>query len=448
MQNGTIESFNLIELNVMKIIQNALENVSLDGHKLKVDLEVTIGSTRSDIIIRANGNNIALMKIIAKKNLKKEAEKFTNDYYVLLKIRYFIYTNGEVFLIYDRLKLNNEPIEVGINDFVKIISTKKNIELSESIKSKVKLIIEEIIKNEQTNLPCLINFLENYQSKIISELEIGFDNVLYFKDGKTDVDSFEFNLFKTLLDVKQHEYIFRYCSFERAFEIINKGEIALLGLPGMNDRTEANYVENYITNNNFKPWRMPHQSRSAMNRRFIMSCTILEDDLMQWRLYGDEAKGAQIKFECQKTDHGASRFYVGEVKYAINKKHPELDVLKLIIDRVKNELFLDLKFVSLYVWRHFFKPETFNYEKEVRVLYIQKKGVRVKKEWIVAKPYNIVNPMVKFKLGKDDFPLKIKEIMLGPICPEKELNKIQLEELIASKKDKPIISISKINGYR
>ena len=159
MQNGTIESFNLIEINVIKIIQNALENVSLDGHKFKVDLEVTIGSTKSDIIIRANGNNIASMKIIAKKNLKKAAEKFTNDYYSLLKIRYFIYTNGEVFLIYDRLKLNNEPIEVEIKDFVQIISTKKNKTLSDSIKSKVENIIIEIIENEQNNLPCHIKYL-------------------------------------------------------------------------------------------------------------------------------------------------------------------------------------------------------------------------------------------------------------------------------------------------
>ena len=436
------------EKDAIKIIQEALENISLDGHKFKIDLEVTIGSIRSDIIIRANGNNIAAIEIKSQSNLKKEAEKFTNDFYSLLKIRYFIYTNGEIFLIYDRLKLNIEPIEVGIKEFVQIISTKTSKILSDSIKSKVEGIIIEHIKNQPKNLADLSVFSGNYKSKILTDLELGSDNVLYFKDGKTDIDSFEFNLFKTLLNFKQHKYIYRYCSFERAFDIINKGEIALLGLPGMNDRTEPNYVDNYFSDNNIDPWEMPHQSRNAMNRRFIMSCTELEDDLMQWRLYGDGAKGAQIKFECLNTDPGNSRFYLGEVKYAKNNKHPELDFLKKIVKEIKQELCLDLKFVSLYVWRHFFKPEVFVYEKEIRVLYIHKKGVKINKEWIVAKPYNIVNPMVKFKLGKDDFPFKIKEIMLGPICPEKELNQSQLRELVSFKKDKPIISITQIKGYR
>jgi hypothetical protein len=436
------------ENEVILIIQKALENISLGGHKLRVDLQVKTGTIISDAIIRANGNNIAAIEIKPPGNLKKEAQKFTTDYYLFLKIRYFIYTDGENFLIYDRLKLNIEPIELEIKGFVKVISTKINNQLSSSIISKVENIIIKILQNQIKNIPNLSDFLANNKHKISSELLLGSDNVLYFKDGKTDIDSFEFNLFKTLLDLKHHKHIYRYCSFERAFEIINKQEIALLGLPGMNDSTEPNYVENYLTNNNVEPWQMPHQSRGAMNRRFIMSCTLLEDDLMQWRLYGDGAKGAQIKFECLDIKQSESRFYVSDVKYAKNNVHPELDFLKKIIDEVKKELTLDLKFVSLYVWRHFFKPESFDYEKEVRILYIHKKREKINKEWIVAKPYNIVNPLVKFKLGKDEFPFKIKEIMLGPVCPEKELNQSQLEELVSSNREKPIISITKIKGYR
>ena len=141
----------MIEINVIKIIQNALENVSLDGHKFKVDLEVTIGSTKSDIIIRANGNNIASMKIIAKKNLKKAAEKFTIDYYSLLKIRYFIYTNGEVFLIYDRLKLNNEPIEVEIKDYHEQVEKNKNNGKLGGRPKKTQVVISGLPDESQNN---------------------------------------------------------------------------------------------------------------------------------------------------------------------------------------------------------------------------------------------------------------------------------------------------------
>ncbi|MFZ4103012.1 MAG: hypothetical protein ACOYKR_13770, partial [Sphingobacterium thalpophilum] len=341
------------EKEVIIKIQEALKNISLDGHKFRVESQVKTGTIISDAIIRVNGINIAAIEIKTPNNLRKEAEKFTNDYYSLLKIRYFTFTDGKNFLIYDRLKLDVKPIEEEIKGFVKIISTKISNELSDLIISKVENIIIKTIENQPKNIPSLSDFLIKNKHKISSELLLGSDNVMYFKDGKTDVDSFEFNLFKTLLDLKHHKHIYRYCSFERVFEIINKQEIALLGLPGMNDRTEPNYVENYMTDNNIEPWQMPHQSRSAMNRRFIMSCTILEDDLMQWRLYGDGAKGAQIKFECLDIKHSESRFYVSDVKYAKNNVHPELDFLKQIIDKVKKELTLDLKFVSLYVWRHF-----------------------------------------------------------------------------------------------
>jgi hypothetical protein len=169
---------------------------------------------------------------------------------------------------------------------------------------------------------------------------------------------------------------------------------------------------------------------------------------MQWRLYGDDAKGACIKFETKATLKTSQRFYLGKVKYANEQnQHPELLFIKDIIRRIRQELFFDIKFVLLYVWRHFFKPKEYNYEGEIRLLYIHRKGEREKK-WIIAQPYSIVNPMVIFDLNKNEFPLKIKEVMLGPKRAERQLNKSQLKQMLSEKGKTMDITESERNVYR
>ena len=66
-----------------------------------------------------------------------------------------------------------------------------------------------------------------------------------------------------------------------------------------------------------------------------MSCTVHYDDLMQWRLYGDDAKGACIKFVTKATLKTSQRFYLGKVKYANEQNHhPELLFIKEIIKKL------------------------------------------------------------------------------------------------------------------
>ncbi len=101
----------------------------------------------------------------------------------------------------------------------------------------------------------------------------------------------------------------------------------------------------------------------------------------------------------------------------------------------------------MYVWRHFFKPHDYDYEKEIRLLYIHQKTDREKK-WIIGEPYSIVNPMVIFDLSKNEFPLKITEVMLGPKRLERDLNKSQLEQLISEKKRGIDVTESVKNVYR
>lgn len=179
-----------------------------------------------------------------------------------------------------------------------------------------------------------------------------------------------------------------------------------------------------------------------------MSCTIHHDDLMQWRLYGDDAKGACIKFETKASLKSDQRFYLGKVKYANEQgEHPELLFIKDIIQHIRQQLFFDIKFILLYVWRHFFKPHEYDYEGEIRLVYIHEKDDREKK-WIIAEPYSIANPMVIFDLTTKEFPLKITEVMLGPKRPERQLNRAQLTQMLSEKGKNIDVTESARNVYR
>ncbi len=115
---------------------------------------------------------------------------------------------------------------------------------------------------------------------------------------------------------------------------------------------------------------------------------------------------------------------------------------------VKRALIIDVKFVLLYVWRHFFKPNAYEYEKEIRLLYIHQSASPIQKKWIVAEPYSIVNPMVIFDVADPSFPLDIEEVMLGPQRQERSLNVFQLEQMLLEKGRNIEVTTSEHKVYR
>ena len=92
------------------------------------------------------------------------------------------------------------------------------------------------------------------------------------------------------------------------------------------------------------------------------------------------------------------------------------------------------------------KPKDYKIEAEVRVLYENKK---IKKpHWFLAKPINVLSSYIDVELN-DDFPLKLKEIILGPKCPEKETNRDQLNVLLKRMDFENVkVDFSKIDNYR
>jgi hypothetical protein len=402
----------------------------------------------ADLIIKVRDKTIAILEIKSKASLKKLASSFSPDSYFQFKTRYFVYTDGSEFLIFDRTKNPTRSITVNFDAFINRMSQRIPVSYLKEMKEIVSRVKQQKTKEFSNALPGLQKFIEAESYKIGDELKLSSNYVLYFDGSKGDTDSFEHKFFVNLLENNIPNTIYRYCSFNRVFQILNDNEIAMLGILGMNDTTEPSYVDNYINDSEENLWDFPPQSRAAINRRFIISCTELYDNLMQWRLYGDDAKGACIKFDMKSDLQTDERFYLGRVKYADKKgKHKELELLKGIIAEVREKTMLDIKFILLYVWRHFFKPHEYSYEKEIRLLYIHRKKDREKK-WIVAEPYGIVNPMVIFNLKKGEFPFKISEVMLGPKKTERALNKSQLEQMISERVAEIKITESQRDVYR
>jgi len=435
------------EKDIIEFIKSLLSDRRYGDQSYEFIIEKRFDGYRPDLIIKAGKKNIAAIEIKSTNSLSKAITNFTTDFYFLFKVRYFIYTDGLTFYFFDRITNPKDKIKTDNKGFVTRLTRQITKASLRKLKAAVSKIFEEQIRTD--NQFSQLNDLFEYNSnKVTRELKLSSDYALFFEGGKTDVDSFEHQFFVKLLDNDVPETIFRYCAFNRAFQILNDGTIAMLGLPGMNDTTEPNYIDNYLNDSDDNFWDLPPQSLAAINRRFIMSCTVHNDDLMQWRLYCDDAKGACIKFKTKASLKTSQRFYLGKVKYANEQnQHPELLFIKEIIKRVRQELFFDIKFVMLYVWRHFFKPREYNYEGEIRLLYLHRKGEREKK-WIIAEPYSIVNPMVIFDLNKNEFPLKIKEVMLGPKRAERQLNKSQLKQMLSEKGKNIVITESARNVYR
>lgn len=368
-----------------------------------------------------------------------------------LKVRFFSMTNGDLFLVKDKLNPQNIISINGIEAFVNLIIKPINREQLEKIKDVVKqTILTKTKKYFKTN-QSLIAHVEN----VSTNLKLSKRYELYFEGSKEDDQSFENRYFELMLnDGENSTTIYRYTGLHSIFETIKNKSIRMSGLPGMNDITEANYVDNYLKETKLKLHEELPQTIEAVNRRFILCCTSLADDLLQWRLYGDDCKGVCLEFSVdnkkliQRNGEGKRGFYLGKVRYANrNNKHKELELIKEIISDVKKKTGLNIRFTMLYVWKHFFKPKEYAYENEIRLLCIKRNNAD--KKWNLTTSHNIANPFVEFMFdAKSEFPLYLKKVTLGNKCPEKELNKVQFKRFKSEQSLNLDIEISEITNYR
>lgn len=376
-------------------------------------------------------------------------------------IRYIVLTDNERYIIRDQHN-KSFVIEGTFDDFVREVTKKNDFnphEVKVSIANKIRELIELSPFSE------LNQIMRNFYQNSVEQLEFDEISGKFSFISPTDINSTENRLFRWLLkDDKPITKIFRYTSLSTIFSMLNFNSFRMNCLVGMNDITEVNYAETYITGVAHDFTNAKWQTVDAYNRRFISSCSLKEDDLTQWRLYAEDSKGACLVYRIN-DENANNEFLIKKISYGRkDKSHPELDFVKDLINKLKTDLDVDFDLKTLSVWRHFFKPYDYAIEEEVRILYIQYDRTQ-KKGWLLTNSHQILNPFVEFRLNQEDSPMQLIEIVLGPKCPEKEINKKQLEQFIRElrartvpdKSGNPIdeynvsklrVKISEIQNYR
>lgn len=290
--------------------------------------------------------------------------------------------------------------------------------------------VHDLIYEQKYN--CIKNVLENNGLKTFTKCFNKNDGNFYFKRNKEEI------FWKQLL-IQKHltSTIYRYTSLETAFLILKNMTYRMYGIVSMNDKSEIDYVDAYCNT------KTNTSSNQLLNNSFISSCSILKDNLTMWRLYGDDAKGACLVFDI-KTD-SQKDFIIHEVSYADQQGNdPKLDIIKHLTQN-------DVIFKDIDKWKHFFKSKDYSIEEEVRLIFQDtfKSSIVKNRDWIKTNDYSIINPYVEFDLfNTPQFPLQLKEIILGPKCPERETNIYQLQELIRRQKLTISVKASNIKNYR
>ena len=376
--------------------------------------------------------------------------------------KYTILTNGLQIYVLDQFTKKTTDIKSpeGLIDLIFRLLSPEQVDLK-------KREIAQVIEQEKDAF-LYENHGLRWQDQIQEQLSFQkiYNLLRYDRDGQyfrlgSDIrseDNFENQLFNILLeDVRKDQKIYRYAVLDTMFATINYQSIRMNGIAGMNDPSELDYADRYF-DQQFSIFS-DSQEMKAANRRFITCCSELEDTLNQWRLYGDDCKGACLVFGIQQSDYSAG-MRVKKISYGKktgnNVFHPELELIKRLLAAVSRLTDQSLQFKSLGIWKHFFKPFEYTEEKEVRVLlvlsndnFIKGSMQPIKKKWNLTNSHKIVAPYIQIPLQDEVLPIRLESITLGSKCPEKALNLVQLEIMLEENGLGNIkVNHSQISNYR
>lgn len=443
-----------------EIIDKLQESLTLEkGYSFDYEPKFVTSRYRAyipDLLIQKNEKPIAMVEIKSRisKTILANLQSRLQQVAAGVGTRYIILTDGTSAYYLDVRNIgesNNwqpfdltklcQQIEQIEEDKIKLGPYKSVAELNNSIKKALKA-------DNSSYYEFINSFLDkNEKPAIIFNTSNGYDFSEDFKN--LILDSQESHT--------ENEELCRYTSLSSLFRQISNDQHSMASLEGMNDTTEINYVDDCLKAS--KEAKKSHEKHKADfgNNYFILSLCGKEqiDNLTLWRLYGDDSKGVCIVYEPVPT-----KLPEGFIMKKVVYDEKLLNILKKIIDRIspnceENQAKKN-KTIFYYVstddaWKHFFKPKEYKTEKEIRLL-LDKRDAKSSftEKWIHNTTYNIIHPILLFdKLqAENNFPLKIKEIILGPNMPEAELNQKQLTQLLKLKGLNIQVSCSKIGVYR
>lgn len=391
-----------------------------------------------DIVIYKGNNPLAIIEVkgrLENKNILARATDQVRSALTITNARFGIVTDNIFFFLYDRSKKDQDFIEMSFETIVAQLLNPEKIRVVKEDLEKVLRIIRSAAQNHLASNQEFQKFIKS--SSFLKRIQFDNEtNTYYFAGDDKGLSSFENQFFIKMLGEFKDTQICRYTSLRTIFEMLNFISFRMNGLVGMNDKSEVNYVETYL-NGVEKPLIKEHLNTIiAINKRYITSCSKVEkkDDLTLWRLYSDDAKGVCLIFDI-KPKNLTNHILLQRVKYADeNGKHRELDFLKQIKDDVESTTGYKFEFRKIGYWKHFFKPHDYSIEEEVRLLIIDNGSLaKIKSDWVMTFTHSIINPIMDFRLNSKSFPIQLKEILLGPKCPEQEINLVQIQEMIRRK---------------
>lgn len=437
-------------LQLENIILNKFKN-SLNKDliiKRSVNWEVNNQANIFDFVIFKENDILAIIEV---KNILLEIKK--NEYLIYCKnsinltnARFCIFTDNNLFYLYDRSINENKFFEYSFDQIlIRINNIKYNINPNADI---VIQIFKEKVKKYFKNNEEFIKFIDLNLNKDL----IGFDEIkscFYFNEiEQNDFTSFENKFFYNLLGSFKINYIYRYTTLNGLFDSLKNLTFRMNGIIGMNDKSETNFVDQYLLRKESsvisdRPLNFENSKKiSSLNKRYISSCSSNKDDLTLWRLYGDDAKGVCMEFKIN-TEKINSSFLIHKVKYANSRGEiNELDFIAEILQTVNRKTRYNFEFRKLKVWNHFFKPYEYAIEKEIRILVIDNEILeKINEDWILTNVNSIINPVIDFRLNDINSPFQLNKIIIGPKCPERITNQVQINEMILRK----IIEINNTN---
>ena len=290
--------------------------------------------------------------------------------------------------------------------------------------------------DEKGFLPHIAATMNNYNQGELSKFS---SHVYYNEDSsKYSFDSCETenDFFRTLINKRKQTLFYRYMSLNSAFCTLRNLKYRMNSIVGMNDKSEIHFYDQTVLSKG-------KQLGEVSERIFLSSFSVLGDrDLTMWRLYGDDGKGVCLAFKV-KGDFNDGIF--NGVYYAKKTRDSVIHLLRSLIQ-------YGFKFYNIDKWKHFFKPAEYEKEEEFRVVFSLPEYDLSNKDiggWNITDSSKIISPYILLDMTSPDFPLKLEKVILGPKCPESELNKRLIKKLLEKTPFSDVeITSSNIKTYR
>lgn len=316
--------------------------------------------------------------------------------------------------VYFYSKTKNEIQFLSLKDAIKAISTKTACgEQPNADELYTEISFPEVDSDS-------IEFDEDFRisqfvNSIVKDENLQYDNslgIISFTPGAEDT------FFRGLLPQENDVLVCRYTTIDSLFLSFQNTNHCMISITCMNDKGELTYADKLAGNFVYSD---SDENVAHNNNCFILSCCKMQkaDDLTMWRLYGDNAQGCCVKYELDTNIVDNKKFFFAPVSYGDSSNH------HLQLEYVEAFLKLNYKgwtfrFNRWHIWKHFFKSHLFKDENEYRLLYIAGDNESENIEWIRDNTNHIVSRIKTFDCKSESFPLTVKEVIIGPKCPEKE----------------------------